>query len=214
MCTDILQRTEHRKEKKLRPGSTELIYSPRVYEEILTFLKTALKVSATFHEKETKDYVSELFNNEDKKQSITDYVKLMTDALGPSGGKADLHHLAASSLLDLLSYQPSQIGSYLTPKPDLLRQYLFVGAYESRELVARIIGLLATELDFKTVLLPIVNELLANISSGFDTGIEKQYGSIEGLGFILSRCLQAKVNVPKDIVVDAIFHIFQFIGML
>ena len=200
------------------------LYTPRVHEEILNFLRTTFKVSATVHEKDMCAYTDYLMKN--KKSSIDEYIKLLDSGIGNtylmsrflpyhtavSSGRGDLHHRASTSLLELISYQPEQISSYYVSKFDWLKTFLFAGAYESREVVARILGLVSTYLESAV---PTIKDLLAFTLPATVTAelsIDKSYGSANALGFIISRHLQLKKELPKELIVDALWNLYHLLG--
>jgi hypothetical protein len=131
-----------------------------------------------------------------------------------SSGRADLHHRAITSLVELLSYQPALISEYYTSKYDWLKQFLYVGAYESRELIARILGIVSTYLS-NTVVESLLKEMLANTSASTvsaELSIDKSYGAANALGFIIARHLQVKSELNKEIVVDALYNLYSLLG--
>eukprot|EP01119_Soliformovum_irregulare_P015728 TRINITY_DN4466_c0_g1_i1.p1 TRINITY_DN4466_c0_g1~~TRINITY_DN4466_c0_g1_i1.p1 ORF type:complete len:1775 (+),score=639.94 TRINITY_DN4466_c0_g1_i1:70-5394(+) len=192
---------------KSSTGKQEIAYSPRVYEEILKFLKLTMKASADAQSKTLKDYLASL--QEKDSDSLKLQIELINDAFDPSGGKAELHDTASDLVLQLLSLSPKFFSSFYTPMYEDISTFLYQGRNESRVLCAKILGILSPFVPVDTVVIPKLKQFLAEMLEII--GFDKQFGAINGVSYVIGRLVQEGQTLPTDIVQKALLELYNLL---
>jgi hypothetical protein len=188
-------------ERRKISGKNTLPFSPLIFKEMLEFTRIVLKSSAgaftitergdemlsavnneiNFEErkkieKKVKEYVLSLGDPHVPESPIRHYRELLEEALS-GHSTPELQHTAVECALELIAYQPAAFAHYTTQnKLGPFRALLFTTRRETRDEVAKIIGLLALQLtdDARTSLCNDLINLVKNRDS--TSNVDEKWG--------------------------------------
>lgn len=126
--------------------------------------------------------------------AIGKFRELIENSLQPGSGN-ELTHFGATSLLELISLEPQFFGVAYAPFADRLKPLLSGSRAETREIIAKIIGLLSSEL-VESKRLSLIDEFLSQAARS-NTNHDQIHGSTLALGYIAARCTKMGISVPK-----------------
>lgn len=223
-------------ERRKISGKNTLPFSPLIFKEMLEFTRIVLKSSAgaftitergdemlsavnneiNFEErkkieKKVKEYVLSLGDPHVPESPIRHYRELLEEALS-GHSTPELQHTAVECALELIAYQPAAFAHYTTQnKLGPFRALLFTTRRETRDEVAKIIGLLALQLtdDARTSLCNDLINLVKNRDS--TSNVDEKMGAISALGQIISRCLQRGVALMTSVIVSTLTTLSTFL---
>eukprot|EP01133_Synstelium_polycarpum_P000192 gene192-230_t len=189
---------KHRNElltaKKMPQGVIQVLgYTAVTYENILILLRTAMRKSAISKKQTPATYLASVATKDS--ELLASYLALIESALFSRAGD-DLFIIAAVSLLQLLDLYPAFLTRFVD-RIDVIAGLLKSGKYATRELLAKVIGLIAPQL---------TNEQLPTILGGYVTALVPEqkdvleaYGPILATGYIVARLAQLGKPIPVDV---------------
>eukprot|EP01132_Coremiostelium_polycephalum_P004172 gene4172-5222_t len=139
---------ENRKEireskRKLGQGVIQVLgFTPTSYEHILELLRTCIRRTAFSLKQSPSQYLQEIYTK--NPDAIKQYRELIETGLESKGGD-DLYLVCCVSLLQLFNLCPQIIPSF-TDRLDFFKSLLKSGKYLTRDLIAKMIGLISNHL--------------------------------------------------------------------
>jgi len=164
------------------------------YEQIIKFLRICLVNTAQQGGQSVGEYLDREVERKGIKENVELYLKLLENGLG-SKGPHTLHHVAVHSLHQLFSLSIPELNEYYSSNIKQLEQYLYEGPHESRELVAKVIGLMSGWVGSSNSPTFLESQVLKEMLSVFSLQLESENvnkieGSCYAIGYIYCRLSQ------------------------
>ncbi|GJJ74422.1 proteasome component ECM29 [Entomortierella parvispora] len=158
-----------------------------------------------------KAWLKEMWDKDNQidndQKTLTSYISFLEIALNHQGPlDKNLHSTALTCLLELFSLAPSSLSQQYSHRLNWFKPYIGSPKVESRQAVAHIIGIVATD-DLgeanpqRQVFQQFFGDLLTLIKDTTkQTTTEQRHGSILAVGYILGRLLYRYPNAAFDII--------------
>ncbi|KAL3828680.1 hypothetical protein ACJIZ3_017482 [Penstemon smallii] len=159
-------------------GDTKLIFPSKTYVAMIKFLLKCFESE-----------VSQVNLTEDSEflHSVETLCLLLEHAMA-YGGSVELHASASRAIITLGSYFPQMIASRYSQKVLWIKQFLAHLDYDTRESMARLLGIASSTLPVSS-LTELIGEVLSSISGTPKLRFETQHGLLCALGYVTANCM-------------------------
>ncbi|EPS65152.1 hypothetical protein M569_09623, partial [Genlisea aurea] len=135
-------------------------------------------------------------------QPIERFCLLLEHALTQKGS-AELTALASKALITVAAHLPQMVASRYAEKVTWLRQYLSHFDVDTRESIARLLGIASMELPFSSSY-ELIAELASSISGKQNLRYEAQHGLLSALGYVTANCLLREPSMSQPVLQSAL----------
>ncbi|KAI4308224.1 hypothetical protein L6164_031321 [Bauhinia variegata] len=175
----LLESTEMREQKLLFPSNT--------YVAMIKFL---LKC---FESELKKD--NSLKGSSEFRSSVETVCLLLEHSMAYEGS-VELHANASKALLAIGSHMPEMVASHYALKASWLKQLLSHMDWNTRESIARLLGIVSSALSIATSS-ALISELTSLVSKTPKPRFETQHGALSALGYVTADCLSRTPSIPE-----------------
>eukprot|EP00026_Physarum_polycephalum_P000236 Phypoly_transcript_00236.p1 GENE.Phypoly_transcript_00236~~Phypoly_transcript_00236.p1 ORF type:complete len:1888 (+),score=384.04 Phypoly_transcript_00236:110-5665(+) len=191
------------------PGAPEPIgLTAPSYEQMILLFRSTLQHNAKSRNITIKEYINHLYQP-DENNPINLYRNLVELGLGSHHGE-ELHYISSLALLELLTHLTSQLAPLYVPKYAWLKNLLFTGKTEAREVIAKILGIVAQYLP---------RDQQVEATKGFiqqiadpSVAVQSHYSVACATGFVLGKLLTApNSSISSEVAEDAINKLYKLL---
>ncbi|KAG6414017.1 hypothetical protein SASPL_126733 [Salvia splendens] len=168
-------------------GDTKLLFQSKTYVVMVKFLLKCF---------ETEAAQPSLSDDSGFINSVERLCLLLENAMTYEGS-VELHASASKALITLGSQFPQMIASRYAEKVSWLKQYLSHLDYDTRESMARLLGMTSSSLPISAAT-ELISELTSSISGTQKLRFEAQHGQLCALGYVTANCLLRAPPVSCD----------------
>ncbi|XP_050283087.1 uncharacterized protein LOC126723567 [Quercus robur] len=113
-------------------------------------------------------------------------------------GSVELHANASKALIDIACHFPKMIASHYALKLSWLKALLSHVDLDTRESVARLLGIASSALPMPAAS-AFIHELIASISGTHKLRFETQHGALCAIGYITADCMSRTPTIPETL---------------
>ncbi|XP_051141908.1 uncharacterized protein LOC127258894 isoform X2 [Andrographis paniculata] len=114
-------------------------------------------------------------------------------------GSIQLHASASKALITLGSYFPQVLASRYSEKVQWLKQYLSHLDYDTRESMARLLGIASSALPI-TSSSELIGEIVSSTSGAQKLRFEMQHGLLCALGYVTANCVLTTPSISESVL--------------
>ncbi|GAB2277082.1 hypothetical protein Dimus_011791 [Dionaea muscipula] len=118
-------------------------------------------------------------------------------------GSVELHAEASKALVVMGSHFPEMVASHYASKISWLRQLLGHVDLDTRESVARLLGITSSALPVSTSS-SIISELSSSFTGTSKLRFEMQHGALCAIGYVMAECLSRTPKIPESVIQSTI----------
>ncbi|MED6171999.1 hypothetical protein PIB30_046081, partial [Stylosanthes scabra] len=167
-------------------GDQNLIFPSNTYVAMIKYLLKCFE--SELEQSKSSDRSSEFLS------SVKTFCLLLEHSMSFEGS-VDLHVNASKALLIIGSHMPEVLASHYVPKVSWLKQLLSHVDWDTRECVARLLGIVSSGLPVATSA-AIVSELSSLFSQTHKPRFETQHGALCAIGYISADIL-CRTSMPE-----------------
>ncbi|KAL8545025.1 hypothetical protein ACS0TY_005289 [Phlomoides rotata] len=159
-------------------GDIKLLFPSKTYVAMVKFLLKCF---------ETEAAQTDLAEDSDYVHTAESLCVLLEHAMTYEGS-VELHASASKALITLGSHFPQMIASRYAQKVLWLKQYLGHLDYDTRESMARLLGIASSALPIAAST-ELITEVISSIAGTQKLRFEAQHGTLSALGYVVANCL-------------------------
>ncbi|KAL1347958.1 uncharacterized protein [Arachis hypogaea] len=187
MMLDYILQQQPKLLKSTEIGDQNLIFPSNTYVAMIKFLLKCFE--SELEQRKSSDRSSEFLS------SVKTFCLLLEHSMSFEGS-VDLHVNASKALLIIGSHMPEVLASHYAPKVSWLKQLLSHVDWDTREFVARLLGIVSSGLPVATSS-AIVSELTSLFSQTHKSRFETQHGALCAIGYISADILCRTPSMPE-----------------
>ncbi|KAM4096438.1 hypothetical protein ACJW30_08G104900 [Castanea mollissima] len=131
-------------------------------------------------------------------QSSVEAMCLLLEHAMSFEGSVELHANASKALIDIACHFPKMIASHYAHKLSWLKALLSHVDLDTRESVARLLGIASSALPMPAAS-AFIHELIASISGTHKLRFETQHGALCAIGYITADCMSRTPTIPETL---------------
>ncbi|XP_030959197.1 proteasome adapter and scaffold protein ECM29 [Quercus lobata] len=131
-------------------------------------------------------------------QSSVEAMCLLLEHAMSFEGSVELHANASKALIDIACHFPKMIASHYALKLSWLKALLSHVDLDTRESVARLLGIASSALPMPAAS-AFIHELIASISGTHKLRFETQHGALCAIGYITADCMSRTPTIPETL---------------
>ncbi|KAG8388927.1 hypothetical protein BUALT_Bualt02G0176200 [Buddleja alternifolia] len=170
-------------------GDIKLLFQSKTYVSMIKFLLKCFEAEAA---------QSNLAEDSEFSHSVGRLCLLLEHAMAYEGS-VELHASASKALITLGSHFPQMIASRYAEKVLWIKQYLSHLDYDTREAMARLLGIASSALSISSSS-ELISELISSISGTQKLRFETQHGLLCALGYVTANCLLRSPPIPESVL--------------
>ncbi|KAK6119824.1 hypothetical protein DH2020_046449 [Rehmannia glutinosa] len=170
-------------------GDIKLLFPSKTYVAMIKFL---LKCFETEVAQTNSAEDSEFLHSVERLCLLLDYAMTYE-------GSVELHASASKALITLGSHFPQMIASRYAQKVLWIKQYLTHLDYDTREAMARLLGIASSALPISSSS-ELIGEVISSISGTQKLRFEAQHGLLCALGYITANCVLRTPPISESVL--------------
>ncbi|KAH6836999.1 ARM repeat superfamily protein [Perilla frutescens var. hirtella] len=174
-------------------GDTKLLFHSKTYVVMVKFLLKCF---------ETEAAQPNLTEEPAFLHSVERLCLLLENAMTHEGS-VELHASASKALITLGSYFPQMIASRYAEKVLWLKQYLSHLDYDTRESMARLLGIASSALPISAAT-ELISEVISSIGGTQKLRFEAQHGLLCALGYATANCMLRAPSISDSVLLSVL----------
>ncbi|XP_065626874.1 uncharacterized protein LOC112035785 [Quercus suber] len=167
----------------------KLLFPPKTYVAMIKFLLKCF---------ESELELNNSLEGSSEFQSSVEAMCLLLEHAMSFEGSVELHANASKALIDIACHFPKMIASHYALKLSWLKALLSHVDLDTRESVARLLGIASSALPMPAAS-AFIHELIASISGTHKLRFETQHGALCAIGYITADCMSRTPTIPETL---------------
>ncbi|OVA18531.1 Proteasome stabiliser ECM29 [Macleaya cordata] len=168
----------------------ELLFPSKMYVVMIRFLLKSFE--------ENLELDSSVRGTSEFQFSVQTLCLLLEHAMAVEGS-VELHATASKGLVSIASNMPEMIASRYAERLSWLKQLLGHVDSDTRESVARLLGIACSSLPTSATS-ALISELVSSIGGSKNLRFENHHGALCAIGFVTAECMSAARSIPESLL--------------
>ncbi|KAH9316636.1 hypothetical protein KI387_025263, partial [Taxus chinensis] len=174
-------------------GERNLLFPTTMYVAMIRFLQKCYE--AEYGQSVLEDIKSDTQQHD---AMLMSFCLLLEHAMAYEGS-VELHATASKGLLSIASHNPQIIASRYAERLPWLKQYLGHIDTDTRESIARLMGITCLALSASSASV-LIQELCSNFKVSNKGRFEDSHGALCATGYVLAQCMTGTPSVPRGLL--------------